>query len=97
MEKKRSLSAEERETIILFNDSSNECQIYTCSRPIMTKLDKLCEKSAKNYKLVKQDEYSKTYKTDKRLISFRTERASRVMTDEQKEAVTRRLLNYKQT
>ncbi len=52
---KLSLSAEERETIIIFDDSSSECEIYTCSRPIMTKLDKLCKVNPKNYRLIKHD------------------------------------------
>ena len=89
--KKLSLTAPERETIVLFDDESNECQIYTCSRPIMTKLDRLCKSQPDNYKLTKQDSQSKTYLTDKRLISFRAERQKRELTDEQKKAFADRM------
>lgn len=65
-------TAEERETIVNFDDSDDKCLVYTCSRPIMTKLDKLCKKSPSSYKLVIQDENSRSYIMDKNLISFRT-------------------------
>jgi len=84
-QRKPSLSASERETIVLFDDESNECTIYSCSRPIMTKLDRLCKSNPDNYKLEKKDAYSRTYITDKRLISFRTPSKSK-MTEEQKKA-----------
>jgi hypothetical protein len=89
--KKASLTAPERETIITFDDEGNECQIYTCSRPVMTKLDKLCKSSPEHYKLKKRDEYSKTYTTDKRLLSFRSERQKRTLTEEQRRANIERL------
>jgi hypothetical protein len=90
-ERKFSLSAEERETIITFDDSSNECEIYTCSRPMMTKLDRLCKDNPKNYKLVKKDAYSKTYHTSKRFISFRSGAVKRELTEEQKAKAAERL------
>lgn len=89
--RKLSLSAEERETIVLFDDSGQRCQIYTCSRPVMTKLDKLCKSNPKSYQLEKQDECSKTYITDKRLISFRAEVQKRIMTEDQKQAAAERM------
>jgi hypothetical protein len=50
-QKKFPLTAPERETIILFSDEDNSCIVYTCSRPIMTKLDKLCRSNPESYKL----------------------------------------------
>lgn len=94
-EKKRlSLTKEEQETIILFDNSCNEAQVYTCSSSIMTRLDKLCKSHPDNYKLTKQDTQSKTYLlADKRLISFRAERSKRELTDEQKKAFAERMKN----
>ena len=89
--KKLVLSAEERETIILFNDSSDECLIYTCSRPIMTKLDKLTTTNPKTWKLVAKDKESKTYATSKRLISYRAEVVKPKQTEEQKKASADRM------
>lgn len=87
---KLNLTAEERETIILFDDSSQECKIYTCSRPMMTKLDKLCKSSPKNYRLDHKDAESKTYITKKSLISFRSEKQKRELTDEEKAKLSER-------
>lgn len=66
------LTAAERETLITFYDDLDICSIYTCSRPVMTKLDKLCKSNPDTYKLVSKNSYSKTYETQKNLISFRT-------------------------
>jgi hypothetical protein len=79
------MKAVERETIISFDDASDECQIYTCSRPVMTKLDRLCKSQPDNYKL------SKTYTTNKGLISFRADKQKREMTEEQKKAQSDRM------
>lgn len=87
---KISLSAEERETIILFSDADQECTVYTCSRPVMTKLDKLCKSNPKTWKLIKQDANSKTYQTKKSLISFRADKPKRELTDEDRQALSER-------
>jgi hypothetical protein len=76
-----SLTADERETVILFSDESDVATIYTCARPIMTKLDKLCKSNPDTYKMIKEDSTSKTYTTKKNLISFRT---PKILSEEQK-------------
>ncbi len=90
-EKSIRLSAEERETIIIFNDDSAECEIYTCSKPLMTKLDKLCKANPDSYRLIRQDAFSKTYTTKKTFISFRSGKVERKFTKEQKEQAASRL------
>ncbi len=95
-QKKFSFTAPERETIILFSDEDNSCEVYTCSRPIMTKLDKLCRSNPESYKLVNKDSYSKTYQTDKRLISFRTPKTV-TMTNEQRAAASTRMKNMRKS
>ena len=87
-EKKLQLTSEERETIILFNDASKSCTVYTCSRPVMTKLDKLCISNPKAWKLIEKDKESKTYSTTKNLISFRSEKVKKILTDEQREELS---------
>lgn len=87
------LTAFERETTIIMNDEDDFATIYTCQRPMMTKIDKLCKSNPDTYKLVKQDEYSKTYECPKKLISFRTPRAKRILSEEQKEELRIRMQN----
>lgn len=65
-------TAEERETFFNFDDSSDICYIYTCSKTLMNKLDKLCKKFPNEYKLEKQDDCSKSYITKKKYVSIRT-------------------------
>jgi hypothetical protein len=77
------LTREEMETVINFDDSSNEAIIYTSSKIVMRKLDKNCVKCPDQYKLIKEDEFSKTYITNnKKNIKFATKR---ILTEEQKE------------
>jgi hypothetical protein len=83
----------ERETVITFDDSTNMAIIYTCQSPMKTKLDKLCKSNPDTYKLVKSDEYSKTYECPKKLISFRTPSAKRILTEDQKEELRTRMKN----
>ena len=85
-----SLSAFEREVTITYNDEDDYATIYSAHRPTQTKLDKLCKSNPESYKLVKEDEYSKTYHCSKNLISFRTP-IKREMSEEQKEAARIRL------
>ena len=65
-----SLSKEEKETIITYDESNNIAEIYTCSQNIIKKLDKLCEKYPDQYKIKNEDNISKTYITSKKLIKF---------------------------
>ena len=66
------LSPEERETIILYSDASKECTVYTCSKPLITKLNKLCLNNPTFWNKQSSDSASCTYKTIKSLISFRS-------------------------
>ena len=88
-----SLSAYERETTIIMNDEDDFITIYTCQRPMMTKIDKLRKSNPDTYELIKQDEYSKTYKCPKKLISFRTPSAKRILSEEQKDELRIRMKN----
>lgn len=76
------LTKEEMETIVLFDESSPSCEIYTCSKTVQRRLDKLCETAPDSYILTANDPPSKTYITTKRHIQFKSPR--KPMTDEQK-------------
>lgn len=54
------LTLEERETIIRFDDSDNMASFYTCNQAWMRKLDKLMPEST-DITLETEDKYSKTY------------------------------------
>ena len=84
----------ERETTINFNDAEKVAEIYTCSRHVIFKLDKLCEKHPDLYKVKEQDDYSKTYIIPKKYISFR---APRFLTEEQKQKIKVRFENIRKS
>lgn len=63
----------ERETIITFNEAEQTANVYTCNKALIHKLDGFC----KNHSViirVQEDEFSKTYKLPKKLISIRQPR-----------------------
>lgn len=72
---------EERETYFNYSDDNNTLYIYTCNKVLQKKLDNLCKKFPDTYKCVRQDKNSKSYETDKKLISIR---APKVLTEEHK-------------
>lgn len=92
---------EEQETTINYSRNESCATIWTSDTTMMTKLDKLCEKSD-GYVLVDTgrsildgEVVSKTYRVkDKSLISFRAkkmERGSKQMTEEQRQAMAEHL------
>ena len=88
----------EQETVVNFTRDSNEARIYTTDTTVLTKLHKLISRSSKDWKLVSQDRDSvdhdviaETYSCPKNLISFRTAKQNRVLTDEQREELSARM------
>ena len=77
----------ERETVINFNMEDDRATIYTCQTGLINKLDKKCELYPKHYKLIQQDESSKTYELDKKLLCFRS---PKILTEDQKEILSER-------
>lgn len=88
----------ERETIINYNDEEKIAEVYTCNKALMRKLDKFCISHPDTYKLIKQDDESKTYEFPKKLVSIRTPRppSTRIMSDEQKQAARDRLAKMRE-
>ena len=83
------LTKEEMETIILFDESSTSCEVYTCSKSWQNKLDKLCESCPDHYTLTSENYPSKTYETTKNQIRFKGYR--KPLSEEQRQAAINRL------
>ena len=90
---KKMLSVSEQETNVTFMRDEEFAKIYTSDSTMITKLDKLCKRYPKMYKLDYETPVGKGYICkDKGLISFRSKK--RELTDEQKEAAGERMRKY---
>ena len=78
----------EQETIVTTDADTKIASVYTADPVYMRKLDALVEKYPDTYKVVKEDELSKTYEFPKKLLSFR---APKILTEEQKAECRARL------
>lgn len=92
----------EQETVVNFTRGSDEARIYTTDTMVLTKLHKLISRNSKDWKLVSQDRDSvdhdviaETYSCPKNLISFRTAKQNRVLTDEQRKEMSERIKNWR--
>ena len=65
----------EQETIVSYNAGEQTATIYTRDKAVMRKLDTLVADFPATYKLMKQDEVSKTYSFPKSFVSYRKPRA----------------------
>lgn len=94
----KSIPLVEQETTISFSRTEDGAEIWTSDKTMMTKLDRLCSESPENYKLIKADKVKGTdavaFKTyhiaDKKLISFRSRKIQRELTEEQKMEIAER-------
>lgn len=86
-----SLPSEEQETVIVIPRTGNKARISTTDSTMKTKLDKMVDGSDM-WICEQEDGPVKFYEAlDKGLISFRKNKVSREMTDEQKEKAAERL------
>lgn len=94
---------EEQETVIQFNRDDKFATIWTSDSTMMTKLDRLCSSSPDLYKLDREetaggDVVGKFYKVmDKKIISFRSKKVTRNLTEEQRKEYAERLRNTRIT
>ena len=65
----------EQETIVSYNAGEQTSTIYTRDKAVMRKLDTLVADFPATYKLMKQDEVSKTYSFPKSFVSYRKPRS----------------------
>ena len=88
------LSRIEQETIINSNNAEKMAEVYTADPVMIRKLDKMVEKYPNTYKVVKQDDESKTYQFPKKLIRFGAP-VTRVYTEEEKAKLREQLNNIR--
>ena len=69
------LSRYEQETIVNYNAGEQTATLYTRDKAVMRKLDTLVADFPNTYKMIKQDEVSKTYSFPKSHVSYRKPRA----------------------
>lgn len=92
----------EQETVIQFNREGSRCKIWTTDSTMITRLKRLCKVSPDYYKLIKEtktqdgDPAGNYYElSDKSLVSLRSTKITRVMTEEQKQIAAERLRNMR--
>lgn len=92
-----SIPTNEQETVIRFGRDDPCVNVWTSDTTVMTKLDRLCNNENSPYKCTKicnigQQIAYKEYKIDdKTLVSFRSKKPERIMTDEQRMQAAERL------
>ena len=69
------LSRYEQETIVNYNAGEQTATLYTRDKAVMRKLDTLVADFPNTYKMIRQDEVSKTYSFPKLYVSYRKPRA----------------------
>lgn len=83
------LSSYEKETIIVFNESDNDAEIFTHNGRMLRELEKLITDRPDDVQHVKDnDTGGSTYRVPKKWVKIR---ASRILTDEQKEKAAERM------
>ena len=83
------LSRYEQETIVNYNAGEQTATLYTRDKAVMRKLDTLVAGFPDTYKLIEQDEISKTYSFPKSYVSYRKPRK---LSNEQREQSRQKML-----
>ncbi len=85
------MSLEEQEVTISFSRTDDTATAYCSDRTWITKMDKLVTKSPDLFKVIRDNDFGKTYQFPKRLVSIRSSIVKRELTDEQRQAMGERL------
>ena len=90
-----SLSRYEQETIIRFDEEGPEAKLYTASPVWMRKMDKLTAENPADFREIRAEKCqgeicAKTYTFPKSLITIRTKRVTRDLTEEQRAEMAER-------
>lgn len=93
--KKIKLTNYERETIINYNRAEKKAIIYTTIQKDKERLAKLSQEHPNKYKLIKKDEVSVTYETEKKMVRFMKPRPE--LTEKQRKEIKERLLRARNT
>ena len=83
------LSRYEQETIVNYNAGEQTATVYTRDKAVMRKLDTLVANFPNTYKLIKEEEVSKTYSFPKSYISYRK---PRTVSTEQRERARKMMI-----
>lgn len=83
------LSKDEQEISIVAERNSEFAFMYCSDQTFITRMDKLVKNNPKQFSVVTETEYGKTYKFPKRFISIRGK--DRTMSEEQKRAAAGRM------
>ena len=91
-----SIPTYEQETVIRYGRGEDFVTVHTTDSTTMTKLDRLAENPDSDWSLSETwtqdgEVVEKMYKAPKALISFRTSRVTRQLTEEQRQAAAERL------
>ena len=89
------LASEEQEVNINAGRTDDTATAYCSDSTWITKFDKLVEKSPDLFKVIREDEVSKTYEFPKRLISIRS--CFREISEEQRKAMGERMKKYQES
>lgn len=87
------LTKEERETHIYRNETEDVWTVDTCSKPVMTRLDKWA--TVKGVNKIKSEVVGKVYEVPANCISIHKPRTPRQLTEAQREAYRQRALAMK--
>ena len=87
----------EQETTVNFSRDMETATVWTSDKTIRTKFDRLCEKNPTDYRCIEigkskinGEVLSKKYEMPKRLLSFRTCKRNRKITEEEREQMRER-------
>ena len=92
---KNPISLQEQETTVNFRREDNYLTIYTSDSTTMTKLRKLMKAEQSEWTLLKETDWSMEVKAPKNLLSFRTKKTTRNMSDEEKQRLAERMREAK--
>ena len=82
------LTNEEKETIIVYNEKDNTASAFTYRAALKRQLDGLCEERPDDVRKIKENAEGGTeYEVPKKWVKIRP---SRILTEEQKEAIRER-------
>ena len=90
------LSSDEQEVHVSFGRNDNVAKVYASDTRYINKLDKLVENNPKFWKCtgtetVRGEVIGKSYECPISLISFRSKKTVKILTEEQKEELRQRL------
>ena len=92
------MQSDEQEFHISMTRADDKALIYASDPSWIRKLDKLTEQNPKQFQCTKTDYYkeetcAKFYEIDKKLVTIRSHSMKHTLTDEQKEEISRKMLD----